>query len=349
MEKIKLTKLFSRERPFFYFCMWNESDRMGFKKFVGHKVRNNLFIRDSRHNKVSVWYNLKELEQLNCLTAKKVNGNSRVFRKMLEILDKEWKHIGPLLNRKKKIEDINDFAGYYKHLVKWWSAMTLIFNIPEIREVKKTLREGALKRRVLMEKYSDAMHRIYLEFWKRNYPEYWDIAFVVSPREAIKLGKCELSKKDILKIRRRLNGFALFNNKIYTLAELKSTLKKNKITFEKHEVNKEVKEFKGSSACFGVARGTVRMIRFRDQINTFKKGEILVTEMTNPDYIPAMKKAAAIITDEGGVMCHAAIVAREMQKPCIIGTKIATKILKDGDLVEVDADKGIVKIFKRLR
>ena len=65
--------------------------------------------------------------------------------------------------------------------------------------------------------------------------------------------------------------------------------------------------------------------------------------MTDPRYVPAMKKAAAIVTDEGGITCHAAIVSRELKKPCIIGTKIATKVLKDGDEVEVDAEKGVVK------
>jgi pyruvate,water dikinase len=74
-----------------------------------------------------------------------------------------------------------------------------------------------------------------------------------------------------------------------------------------------------------------------------KKGDILVTSMTTPDYVPAMEKALAFVTDEGGLSCHAAIVAREMKKPCIIGTKIATKVLKDNDLVEVDANKGIIK------
>lgn len=69
--------------------------------------------------------------------------------------------------------------------------------------------------------------------------------------------------------------------------------------------------------------------------------------MTNPDYVPAMRKASAFITDEGGILCHAAIVSREMKKPCIVGTKFATQILKDGDLVEVDADIGTVKILKR--
>ena len=68
--------------------------------------------------------------------------------------------------------------------------------------------------------------------------------------------------------------------------------------------------------------------------------------MTTPDMVPIMKKAAAFVTDEGGITCHAAIVSREMKKPCIIGTKIATKILHDGQLVEVDANRGIVKIIK---
>ncbi len=61
-----------------------------------------------------------------------------------------------------------------------------------------------------------------------------------------------------------------------------------------------------------------------------------------------MKRAAAFVTDEGGITCHAAIVAREMKKPCVIGTKIATQIFKDGDMVEVDAQRGVVRIIKRV-
>ena len=68
-----------------------------------------------------------------------------------------------------------------------------------------------------------------------------------------------------------------------------------------------------------------------------------MTPMTRPEFLPLMKKAKAIITDEGGITCHAAIVSRELGIPCIIGTKIATKVLKDNDLVEVDAEKGIVR------
>ena len=82
-------------------------------------------------------------------------------------------------------------------------------------------------------------------------------------------------------------------------------------------------------------------------MNDFKKGEILVSPMTMPDFVPVMKKSAAIITDEGGITCHAAIIAREFKKPCIVGTKNASEVLQNGDLVEVNADKGIVTILKR--
>ena len=74
-----------------------------------------------------------------------------------------------------------------------------------------------------------------------------------------------------------------------------------------------------------------------------KEKDILVSHMTSPDIVPVMKKAAAIVTDLGGLTCHAAIVARELKKPCVIGTKVATQVLKDGDKVEVNADKGIVR------
>ena len=81
-------------------------------------------------------------------------------------------------------------------------------------------------------------------------------------------------------------------------------------------------------------------------INPLANGEILVTSMTTPEYVFAMKKAAAIITDAGGLTSHAAVTSRELGKPCIVGTKIATSVLKDGDTVEVRTDTGVVKVLK---
>jgi pyruvate,water dikinase len=91
-------------------------------------------------------------------------------------------------------------------------------------------------------------------------------------------------------------------------------------------------------------QGTVRIIRnpFED-VQNMQQGDVLVAGMTSPEFIIAMKKAVAIVTDHGGITSHAAIVSRELGIPCVVGTKLATQIFKDGDRVEVDAMKGIVK------
>lgn len=100
----------------------------------------------------------------------------------------------------------------------------------------------------------------------------------------------------------------------------------------------------GDIANKGKARGIARVLTSYEDIYKVHKGDIIVATMTTPDYIFAMEKAAAFITDEGGITCHAAILSREFDVPCIVGTIDATKKIKDGDLIEVDAYNG--KIYK---
>ena len=101
----------------------------------------------------------------------------------------------------------------------------------------------------------------------------------------------------------------------------------------------------GQIACKGNVKGTVRVIVDPTDDKGFQQGDILVTSMTRPEFVPIMKMAGAVITNEGGITCHAAIISRELKIPCIIGTKVATQVLKDGDMVEVDANHGIIKIL----
>lgn len=108
-----------------------------------------------------------------------------------------------------------------------------------------------------------------------------------------------------------------------------------------------VDSFKGQTAFVGSVEGIVRIILDRRHANELTEGEVLVTGMTTPEFVPAMKVSSAIITNEGGILCHAAILSRELRKPCIIGTKIATDVLKTGDRVLVDATSGIIKIIQR--
>jgi len=97
---------------------------------------------------------------------------------------------------------------------------------------------------------------------------------------------------------------------------------------------------KGTPASPGIANGKVRIILDPKECKKMRKGEILITEMTDPLYMPAIKKASAIITDIGGLLCHAAITAREMKIPCVVNAKKATRILKDGQKIIINANKG---------
>lgn len=102
---------------------------------------------------------------------------------------------------------------------------------------------------------------------------------------------------------------------------------------------------KGNTAYGGLVRGRARILLSTKKLHTMRKGEILIANMTHPDYLPAIRKSAAIVTDEGGIVCHAAIIARELKIPAVIGTKNATKTFKTGDRVEVDANTGVVRIL----
>jgi pyruvate,water dikinase len=109
-----------------------------------------------------------------------------------------------------------------------------------------------------------------------------------------------------------------------------------------HIAVKEGAILKGLGASPGHATGTVKIVSNVAELNKVEKGNILVTVMTNPDYVPAMQRAVAIVTDEGGITAHAAIVSREMGIPAVVGTKSATKILHDNDIITVDGSSGLV-------
>lgn len=102
---------------------------------------------------------------------------------------------------------------------------------------------------------------------------------------------------------------------------------------------------KGNCASKGRVTGKVRVLLNASENDKLEKGEVLVTFMTSPDFMSAIRKSSAIVTNLGGITSHAAIISRELGIPCIVGTKNATEILKTGDMVDVDADKGEIKIL----
>ncbi|WP_153465375.1 phosphoenolpyruvate synthase [Sediminibacillus terrae] len=132
-------------------------------------------------------------------------------------------------------------------------------------------------------------------------------------------------------------------NELYILqARPITTLKKEETGVKEQVEIKRVALLRGLAASPGRGSGKVRKIKDITEISKVEEGDILVTIMTNPDMMPAMKKAAAVVTNEGGRTCHAAIVSREFGIPCIVGSNNATEVLKEGMEVTVDATRGVV-------
>ncbi len=144
---------------------------------------------------------------------------------------------------------------------------------------------------------------------------------------------------------RKKGSLNYYEENIYEEANINYDKVKKEL-FEYMDRNKGT-QIKGQVAQRGKASGNAKIVLNQKQFKKFKEGEILVTSMTRPEFIPLMKKALAIITDEGGLTCHAAITSRELKIPCITGTQNASRLIKDGDYVEVDANKGIVEIVER--
>lgn len=160
------------------------------------------------------------------------------------------------------------------------------------------------------------------------------------------LNNTALPSPDILKERKKLlfvREHPVWKIEYCSGDEAEKEIELRKLLSAKSDGLEKIQKIKGNIAFPGKVTGKVRLIRSKTDMKDFIDGEIIVSPMTMPNYLPIMKRALAFVTNEGGTLCHAAIVARELQKPCIIGTKIATHIFKDGDIIEVDANNGIIK------
>ena len=166
------------------------------------------------------------------------------------------------------------------------------------------------------------------------------LKFLIIPEVAVWFKQRFLSQKDLNE--RMKKSVMIVTRQGYEVITGTKVNKIKKIMMGNNKKDK-IRDVRGLSASVGRAIGRVRVVGSAREIGKVNQGDILVAVMTRPDYISGMRKAAAIVTNEGGITCHAAIISRELGIPCIIGTKIATQIFHDGDLVEVNANHGWVR------
>lgn len=254
------------------------------------------------------------------------------------------------LTKEEIVEEVNFIKGKkdckIKNLVKQKAKIIKKLRLPEklVRKIKATefltYLQDERKANILLA--VDYMERIMEELSSRIGFDIKYLRFMMPEELSLeKIKTTEFQNKLIERSKGCVYLYDMNRSVIITGKEYEAFVKE----FRK-EKQSEVKEFTGMTASPGTAVGPVKICTNISSIHKVLPGDVLVASMTRPEYLPAMKKTVAIVTDEGGITCHAAIVSREIGIPCVIGTRIATKVLKDGDIVEVKANHGRVIIIK---
>jgi phosphohistidine swiveling domain-containing protein len=294
-----------------------------------------IFIREN--DMVTDYFNPKGLDWINGELKRLMKKDKKFAEQAVGEFNKRAKLIKPVWEKKKTLNHVAlvKYLAQLRDAWAWYEAAWWIMEMVDEKSKEFKLTHTARVNNERMVPDSDIVIKKSL---RKIYPKLGNLVDALLLEEIV---SNKLPSKQELQNRAKKYSFA--NAKLYTGKGIADMEKIFGITIVTSEAKEDVSEFKGQTAYPGFAKGRVRILTKREEVSKLKEGEVLVSPMTMPDYVPAMKRAAAIITDEGGVTCHAAIVARELKKPCIIGTKIATEVLKDGDMVEVDANKGIVR------
>lgn len=361
---IKINKIISRDIPLSNIFAWHKGYTSGLQKWLGWSYSDALFYVHDGYADI-MRPPVEHLEIFRDYVLKKINTDPIWFKNeydsflnFIKEIELFYRSIDPAALQTDATYAVKTYEKYTNYIIRVMGPYITMLWLPIWLENdavagKKYLKEiaFAMDARKKSEMIFPRGDEIIMQILYRVASELnFDIALIkmVSHDELAAYFK-KGEKFDEFELNRRISGF-IYGKKGIIIVENK--IKKIKEVFAslgyEYDIkdNSGVAEINGSVACPGKIQGVVRVITSKNKISEVVNGDILVASMTTPEYLPAMKKAGAFVTDEGGITCHAAIVARELKKPCIIGTKIATQVLKDGDLVEVDADKGVVKIIK---
>jgi phosphohistidine swiveling domain-containing protein len=276
-----------------------------------------------------------------------INGDNKYFEKVKVGFYNTFDELLKYYQGKYKINNGKDLKKFYQLWFQWWSPMAIIMVAADLSSIPENIKSDAMEIRSKTQKYTDAGDRIFVDYLIKRFPKLYKFTNVLTPEEVFDFPE-SISQNTLNLIAKRLNGCALINGKLVLKKDILRELRKQKLALEKIAINKDTPIIYGTSASNGFVKGKTRVVIEKDEYSKLKKGEILVTHMTSTDRIFEIKKALGIVTDEGGLSSHASIISRELNKPCIVGTKVATKILKTGDLIEVNANLGQIKILKRI-
>lgn len=323
-----------------------------YRKNIGKNLKN--FLMMHKNGIVYSWRLKSEYDQfLNELKTKKLG----VFEEILDKLKKQNEKLKKFLEYK-NWDNLTDkqllrvfinFVNVYQNYFPLFTLPKYFGMVLDENRLSQKLKSKLKEMRGIADYekiQKDFLPLFFKEIEKRKNIEK-NLLFYALPEEIADLLKNgKKIKEDTLKDRKKLILFLTTNGgktKIFTGTKAKQILKEN---IREKKIKTDF--IKGNIANKGLATGQVRLVLREADLNNLDN-KIVVAPMTSIKFTPYLKNVLGIVTNEGGIACHAAIVSRELNVPCIVGTRNATKIFKNNDLVELDANNGIVKIIERAK
>jgi phosphohistidine swiveling domain-containing protein len=338
------TKVFTREFTLPWLQIWYHGEAKTPKPWNNKLNQSFPYIVFVRHNDtIASYYDLHGLDWSRKIVLDQIRKDAKFIEKIKSNVTLNLTKILVQLKKKTFInkDELLFFLEMFQQAYPWFLAMWEIGE-SDPEKIGNLNVSSILKLKEQNNTLCDDMDNLIRESLKKIYPKIADFSDVLSIKEIQKD-----TLPDLKDLKQRAKGFIFTDGILYKPEEIEFVEKKYNLKLEHPKISENLTSFTGRSASNGIAKGIVRKVFALKHLQDFKPGEILVSPMTMPDFVLAMKKAAAIITDEGGITCHAAIISRELNIPCIVGTQIATEVLQNGDFVEVNANTGSVTILKR--
>lgn len=322
-----------------------------FEDLTGIRIRAFTYVKDNLHYQYLFSSDLNKIRKL--LDKKNSNQQKRYINYIYRDYYQQARKIRRLIQKIKKVNKFSN-SQLISLIQQWskisplasfqiWLAVLLDVWYPKTNQAVTIKRIAAKARNhsaYLHDDLSKAIKKCLFEAAKKIGVSSQDIFFAF-PEEILSALQANYKIRN-LKLRRIL-CVTLNRNKQYSIYEGAKARQLFNQYIKPIKLLRIGSELRGSSAYPGKILGKVRIILRKNEFNTFKTGEILVTLQTMVDYIPLMKKAKAILTELGGLTSHAAIVSREFKKPCIVGISHLTSSIRTGDRIMMDADSGLIK------
>lgn len=334
-DRIIFHKNFTRDTTLLLQQLWPVTMEEGIKEFGIVNKYTPTIIDYINNGTCEIWENDQAVSFIQKQFIKYCQKEPLKALSFLESYEGKVKGMEPVW-RRGVLSSLLELKKYVAHVKENMVGDFFILYIADEEKIKGEVKKLAFKLRD-GDHYFSSSNQVFVNTLKKLFPRYKNYVNVIRLEDLDNM-------PTLSELKRRYKNYICVAYNYASSQTLSDYAKRHRnYIFAKEKAQVYPGIVKGTAANLGRVTGRVKLVFTTNDLSKVKTGDILISPMTTVNFMSAIKKAAAIVTDEGGIICHAAIVSRELKKPCLIATKIATKVFKDNDLVEVDVFRKIVR------